>query len=129
MRRSKPIASVFFLVLLALSLRTSHAEDWSEQQIPKLPEGEKAVRLFNGKDFLTSRRYEINDIVDRVGSGDAFGAGLIYGLLVLGDDAKALEFATAAGCLKHSIPGDFNRLSVKEVEALAKGEGSGRVQR
>ena len=85
--------------------------------------------LHNGKDFITSRHYDIDDIVDRVGSGDAFGAGLIYGLLTFGDDAKALEFATAAGCLKHSIPGDFNRASVAEVEALAKGEGSGRVQR
>lgn len=79
--------------------------------------------------FLVSRRYDIAHIVDRVGSGDAFAAGLIYGLLALGDDQRALEFATAAGCLKHSVPGDFNRTSVAEVEALLKGDGSGRVQR
>lgn len=79
--------------------------------------------------FLSSRRYEITDIVDRVGAGDSFCAGLIYGLLRHRDDAKALEFATAASCLKHSIPGDFNRVSVAETEALVQGEASGRVQR
>jgi 2-dehydro-3-deoxygluconokinase len=67
--------------------------------------------------------------VDRVGAGDSFGAGLIYGLLTYDDDARALEFATAASCLKHSIPGDFNRVSAGEVEALMQGEASGRVQR
>ncbi|HEX6965081.1 MAG TPA: PfkB family carbohydrate kinase, partial [Gemmatimonadaceae bacterium] len=79
--------------------------------------------------FLVSRKYEITDIVDRVGGGDSFAAGLIYGLVTWRDDARALEFATAASCLKHSIPGDFNRLSVSEVEALMKGDASGRVQR
>jgi 2-dehydro-3-deoxygluconokinase len=79
--------------------------------------------------FRTSRQYEITDIVDRVGAGDSFCAGLIYGLLTYCDDARALEFATAASCLKHSIPGDFNRVSVAEAEALVHGEGSGRVQR
>jgi 2-dehydro-3-deoxygluconokinase len=64
-----------------------------------------------------------------VGAGDSFGAGLIYGLLTYGDDRRALEFATAASCLKHSIPGDFNRVTVPEVEALMQGEASGRVQR
>jgi 2-dehydro-3-deoxygluconokinase len=85
--------------------------------------------LYDGARFLVSRRYEIGDIVDRVGSGDSFAAGLIYGVLAYGDDARALEFATAASCLKHSVPGDLNRVSVAEVEALARGEGSGRVQR
>jgi 2-dehydro-3-deoxygluconokinase len=85
--------------------------------------------LNNGREFLVSRQYDITHIVDRVGAGDSFGAGLIYGLQQLGDDRKALEFATAASCLKHSIPGDFLRVSVSEVEALAAGEGSGRVQR
>jgi 2-dehydro-3-deoxygluconokinase len=85
--------------------------------------------LHNREQFLLSRRYEILDIVDRVGSGDAFAAGLIFGLLTYGDDARALEFATAAGCLKHSVPGDFHRVSVGEVEHLLKGDGSGRVQR
>lgn len=85
--------------------------------------------LHNRSDFLVSRRYEITDIVDRVGAGDSFGAGLIYGLLAYRDDRTALEFATAASCLKHSIPGDFNRVTVAEVEALMKGDSSGRVQR
>lgn len=90
--------------------------------------GWSAVMATRGS-FLTSRRYEISDVVDRVGGGDSFCAGLIYGLMTYGDDARALEFATAASCLKHSIPGDFNRVSVAEVEALVGGEGSGRVQR
>jgi 2-dehydro-3-deoxygluconokinase len=79
--------------------------------------------------FICSRRYDITDIVDRVGAGDSFAAGLIYGMLTFRDDAKSLEFATAASCLKHSIPGDFNRVSVAEVAALMEGEASGRVQR
>jgi len=85
--------------------------------------------LFNGKDFLVSRHYEITHIVDRVGGGDCFAAGLIYGLQMLGSHQEALEFAVAASCLKHSIPGDFNRFSVDEVKNLLKGDGSGRVQR
>jgi len=86
--------------------------------------------LHNGKQFLVSRHYEITDIVDRVGGGDSFGGGLIYGLITYaGDDQKALEFATAASCLKHSILGDFNRVGVPDVEALMKGDASGRVQR
>jgi 2-dehydro-3-deoxygluconokinase len=79
--------------------------------------------------FLTSRRYDLTDIVDRVGGGDAFSAGLVYGLLTYRDPAAALEFATAASTLKHTIPGDFNRVSVAEVEALIGGDGSGRVKR
>lgn len=88
-----------------------------------------AACLHNRKEFLVSRRYDITDIVDRVGSGDAFAAGLIYGLLALRDDKKALEFAVAAGCLKHSVPGDFNVVSREEVEKLVAGDASGRVQR
>jgi 2-dehydro-3-deoxygluconokinase len=79
--------------------------------------------------FLTSRRYEIEHIVDRVGSGDSFAGGLIYGMQELGDRAAALEFAVAASCLKHSIAGDFCRVGVEEVRALVRGDGSGRVQR
>ena len=85
--------------------------------------------LQNGKEFLLSKHYEITHIVDRVGGGDSFAAGLIYGLLELKSDAEALEFAVAASCLKHSIPGDFNRFTKDEVLALVKGGGSGRVQR
>jgi 2-dehydro-3-deoxygluconokinase len=81
------------------------------------------------KEFLLSRHYEITHIVDRVGGGDSFAGGLIYGLLTLGSHQEALEFAVAASCLKHSVPGDFNRCSVEDVKALLKGGGSGRVQR
>jgi 2-dehydro-3-deoxygluconokinase len=78
-----------------------------------------------------SRRWEISDMVDRIGAGDAFAAGLIRGLLTLGDgeQQRALEFATAASCLKHTIPGDVNRVRAAEVEALLAGDGTGRVQR
>ncbi len=75
-----------------------------------------------------SRRYDI-DIVDRVGGGDAFGGGLIYSLVTGKSPADAIEFAVAASCLKHSIPGDYNRIKLSEVETLLKGDGSGRVQR
>jgi 2-dehydro-3-deoxygluconokinase len=78
-----------------------------------------------------SRRWEITEMVDRIGAGDAFAAGLIYGMLTYGPDqsARALEFATAASCLKHTIPGDVNRVRAAEVEALLAGDGTGRVQR
>ncbi len=85
--------------------------------------------MHNREKLLVSRRYDVTDIVDRVGAGDAFSAGLIYGIVTGQDDAAALEFATAAGCLKHTIPGDFNRGSVAEVTALINGDSSGRVQR
>jgi 2-dehydro-3-deoxygluconokinase len=79
--------------------------------------------------FLLSRQYEITHIVDRVGGGDSFAGGLIYGLTTLPTRQDALEFAVAASCLKHSITGDFSRSTVAEVNALIKEGGSGRVQR
>jgi len=79
--------------------------------------------------FKLSRRYDITDIVDRVGGGDSFASALIYGLNAYEDRQKSLEFAVAASCLKHSILGDFNRVTVDEVEKLMSGDGSGRVQR
>jgi 2-dehydro-3-deoxygluconokinase len=85
--------------------------------------------LHDGHSFRLSRHYEITHIVDRVGGGDSFAGGLIYGLQALGSPQEALDFAVAASCLKHSIPGDFNRFTVDEVQALIKGGGSGRVQR
>lgn len=88
-----------------------------------------AAVLHNRREFLTSRRHDITDIVDRVGAGDSFAAGIIYGLRTYRDDQRALEFAAAASCLKHSVPGDINRVSIAEVEALIAGDGSGRVQR
>ena len=80
--------------------------------------------------FFCAPTYDILPIVDRVGGGDAFMGGLIYGLRKYADDPqKALDFATAAACLKHSVPGDFNAVSVSEVEALMGGNASGRVSR
>lgn len=85
--------------------------------------------LHDGQRFLTSRRYEITHIVDRVGAGDCFAAGLIYGILNGLSSQETLEFAVAASCLKHSIPGDFSRVTVAEANALLQDGGSGRVQR
>lgn len=85
--------------------------------------------LNDGNCFYLSHKYEIRDIVDRVGGGDSFAAGLIYGLNTFSGKEEALKFAVAASCLKHSINGDFNRVTVPEVEKLTGGDGSGRVQR
>jgi 2-dehydro-3-deoxygluconokinase len=107
------------LSTLAITLRESHSANhngWS-------------ACLRNGTEFLQAKQYQIPDIVDRVGSGDSFAAGLIYGLNHYGTAAQALEFATAAACLKHSISGDFNRTGVADVERLTGGDASGRVQR
>jgi len=103
----------------AITLRESRSADVN---------GWSAV-LHDRQQLHVSKQYEIADIVDRVGAGDAFAAGLIYGLATEMATAAALEFATAASCLKHSIPGDYNRVSVAEVQALVQGGGSGRVQR
>ncbi len=84
--------------------------------------------LDNGKELFVSKKYDMQ-IVDRVGGGDSFGAGLIYGMTSGMEDRDALEFAVAASCLKHSIEGDFNAVTVQEVMALCGGDGSGRVQR
>lgn len=86
--------------------------------------------LYDGKQLFLSPRYDITHIVDRVGGGDSFMGGLIYGLLTYPqDDQQALNFAVAASCLKHTIYGDYNEVTVKEVENLMKGDGSGRVSR
>ena len=85
--------------------------------------------LWNGRELLQAPTYDITDIVDRVGGGDSFMGGLIYGLLAYGDDRRALNFAVAASALKHTIYGDFNLVTVAEVENLMKGDGSGRVVR
>ena len=85
--------------------------------------------LYEGGVLFTTRTYDITHIVDRVGGGDAFSAGLIYGIKKYGDAQKALDFAVAASCLKHSIFGDFNLVSVAEVEKLVGGDVSGRVSR
>ena len=85
--------------------------------------------IYNGDEFIVSKHYDITDIVDRVGGGDSFEAGLIYGLQMQMSDQQALEFAVAASCLKHSISGDVNLVTLGEVNKLMSGDGSGRVQR
>lgn len=86
--------------------------------------------LWNGNSLFVAPTYQITDIVDRVGGGDSFMGGLIYGLLTWpSDDRKALDFAVAASCLKHTIYGDFNRVTVDEVTKLMSGDASGRVAR
>ena len=117
---SEKVLSVFpNMSVIAITLRESYSADrngWSA-----------CLRDENG--FRLSRRYEITDIVDRVGGGDSFASALIYGLNAYQDRQESLEFAVAASCLKHSILGDFNRVSVAEVEHLMGGDSSGRVQR
>ncbi|MBU1689672.1 MAG: sugar kinase [Gammaproteobacteria bacterium] len=107
------------LQMIAITLRESVSADSNGW----------AACLNTRDEFLVSRKYMIDDIVDRVGGGDAFAGGLIYGLNAYDNFQQALEFATAAGCLKHSISGDFNRVSAADVENLMKGDSSGRVQR
>jgi len=105
--------------VIAITLRESHSADqngWSA-----------CMRDKDG--FRLSRRYQITDIIDRVGGGDSFASAFIYGLNAYEDRQQSLEFAVAASCLKHSILGDFNRVTVDEVEKLMSGDGSGRVQR
>ncbi len=104
---------------VAITLRESHSADHN---------GWSAV-LNNREEFVISKKYEINNIIDRVGGGDTFASGLIYGINNLADDKESLEFAVAASCLMHSIPGDLPLLSVEEVKSLAGGATSGRVQR
>lgn len=104
---------------MAITMRESHSANNN---------GWSAV-LNNGKDFIVSKKYEIKNIIDRVGGGDSFASGLIYGLNSYDNDAEALDFAVAASCLKHSILGDLPLLTVDEVLSLSGGDSSGRVQR
>ena len=107
------------LSAVAITLRESRGADvngWS-------------ACLRDGEGFHVGAAYDILDIVDRVGSGDAFAAGLIYGRLHGLTAADGLDFAIAAGCLKHSIPGDLNRVTLAEVQRLVAGDASGRVSR
>jgi len=104
---------------IAITLRESYSANHN---------GWSAV-LNNREEFIISKKYEINNIVDRVGGGDTFAAGLIYGFNNLRSDKETIEFAVAASCLMHSISGDLPLLSVEEVNSLAGGEASGRVQR
>ena len=115
---AKKMADRFGMKKVAITLRTSisaNDNDW-------------AAMLYDGTAYYFSKTYHLH-IVDRVGGGDSFGAGLIYGTLSNMEPQQALEFAVAASALKHTIEGDFNMVSVDEVQKLAGGDGSGRVQR
>ena len=103
---------------VAITLRTSISasdNDW-------------AAMLYDGENYCFSKEYHLR-ITDRVGGGDSFGGGLIYALMNGKSTQAAVEFAVAASALKHSVEGDYNRVTVAEVEKLAGGDGSGRVQR
>ncbi|HWR60985.1 MAG TPA: sugar kinase [Clostridia bacterium] len=115
---SKKLAERFGLKYVAITLRTSISAN----------DNKWAAMLYDGKEYYFSKSYDIR-IVDRVGGGDSFGSGLIYGLYTGRTTAQALEFAVAASCLKHSVEGDYNRVSLEEVEVLVGGDGTGRVQR
>ena len=117
---AKQLADKFHFEKVAITLRESHSafdNGWS-------------AMLYDvaSNEYCFSKKYDLH-IIDRVGGGDSFGGGLIYGLNTYKTQAEALEFAVAASCLKHTISGDFNRVTVKEVESLMKGSGSGRVER
>lgn len=115
---ARQLMEKFAFKKVAITLRTSinaNRNDWQ-------------ALLYDGKDFFFSKKYEIW-IVDRVGGGDSFTAGLIYSLLSGKSNQEAVEFSVAASCLKHTIEGDFNMVSVAEVEKLASGNASGRIQR
>ena len=115
----KVLAEFPGMKMIAITLRESKSADtngWS-------------ACLTTREGFYASRHYMMNDIIDRVGGGDAFAGGLIAGLNRYDDVQKSLEFAVAASCLKHSISGDYNRVGVSDIEKLMGGDGSGRVSR
>ena len=115
---AKQLADKFGFEKVAITLRESHSafdNGWS-------------AMLYDGENYCFSKKYNLH-IIDRVGGGDSFGGGLIYALLSGKDTQAAVEFAVAASALKHSIGGDYNMVTVPEVEKLAGGDGSGRIQR
>ena len=115
---AKQLADKFGFQKVAITLRESHSafdNGWS-------------AMLYDGENYCFSKKYDLH-IIDRVGGGDSFGGGLIYALLSGKDTQAAVEFAVAASALKHSIGGDYNMVTVSEVEKLAGGDGSGRIQR
>lgn len=117
---AKQLADTFGFEMVAITLRESHSASdngWS-------------AMLYNAKneEYCFSKKYELH-IIDRVGGGDSFGGGLIYSLLSGKDTQSAVEFAVAASALKHTVEGDYNMVTLDEVEKLANGNGSGRIQR
>ena len=115
----KVLATYPNMKMIAITLRESHSADYNGW----------AACLNDRDSFYVSKKYEIRDIIDRVGGGDSFAGGLIYGLNNYDEKQDALEFAVAASCLKHSVIGDFNRVSLEDVTKLMSGDGTGRVQR
>ncbi len=115
---AKQLADRFGFKYVAITLRESISAN----------DNNWAAMLYDGKEYYFSKKYKMH-IVDRVGGGDSFGGGLIYSMLEGKEPQGIIEFAVAASCLKHSIEGDFNQVSVDEVSKLAGGDGSGRVQR
>lgn len=115
---ARQLADRFGFEKVAITLRTSLSAS----------DNNWAGMLYDGKEYCFSKEYHLH-IVDRVGGGDSFGGGLIYALLSGKNSQETIEFAVAASALKHSVEGDFNRVSVAEVEKLSHGDGSGRVQR
>jgi 2-dehydro-3-deoxygluconokinase len=104
---------------VAVTLRESESADWNRW----------SAVLRNRTEFLSGPAFDIRAIVDRIGTGDAFAAGLIHGLATFKTDAEALDFAVAAAALKHSVPGDFNLSTEKDILAVVRGDRSGRVRR
>lgn len=115
---AQKLAEHFGFQKVAITLRTSISAN----------DNKWAAMLYDGKEYYFSKQYNVH-IVDRVGGGDSFGGGLIYACLQGFSAQDTIEFAVAASCLKHSIEGDYNLVSVDEVQKLAQGDGSGRVQR
>jgi 2-dehydro-3-deoxygluconokinase len=115
---AKQLVKRFDLRIAAITLRESHSAS----------ENTWSACLWDGEEFVRSRAYHIQ-LIDRVGGGDAFSAGLIFGLLTGRSNRDALEFGVAASCLKQTVMGDFNSVSVREVEALAGGSVTGRIKR
>ncbi len=115
---ARKLTEMFGFKYVAITLRTSLSAS----------DNKWTAILYDGIEYYLSKSYNVH-IVDRVGGGDSFGAGLIYSLIKGKNNRDAVEFATAASCLKHSVEGDYNMVTVEEVEKLALGDGSGRVQR
>ncbi len=115
---AEQLVSRFGFSRVAITLRESHSAN----------DNRWGAMLYDGKDCYFSKKYDVH-IVDRVGGGDSFGAGLIYAMMNGYGPKESIEFAVAASCLKHSVEGDYNMATVEEVRKLAEGDGSGRVQR
>jgi 2-dehydro-3-deoxygluconokinase len=116
---SKVITAFPNISHLAVSLRESMSADWNNWSIV----------MSTKHQFYVSKKYEIRSIIDRIGGGDSFASGLIWGLNNMDQPQTALEFAAAASALKHTIRGDYNRISIDDVMTLVGGDASGRVQR